>query len=179
VSFGLLPRNVVPLVKRPRENRENKGAALTPAAGRAFLDAIRGDRYEAFYPILLTAGLRRGEGLGSQWADLEIDGPNPSVRVRQQLQWPKGVPTLVPVKSRKGIRSIPLPSVTATALRERLSAQKSERVLLGETDWHAGELVFNTEDGGSVHRSTIAGRFHDRLAAAGIGPMRLHDLRHT
>jgi integrase len=179
VSFGLLPRNVVPLVKRPRESRDNKGAALTPAAGRAFLDAIRGDRYEAFYLVLLTAGLRRSEGLGLQWADLDIDGPDPSVRVRQQLQWPKGVPTLVPVKSRKGVRSVPLPSVTAAALRERRSAQQRERMLLGEADWRAGNLVFNTEEGGSVHRSTIARRFHERLKAAGIAPMRLHDLRHT
>jgi integrase len=179
VSFGLLPRNVVPLVKRPRESRDSKGAALTPAAGRAFLDAIRGDRYEAFYLVLLTAGLRRGEGLGLQWPDLDVDGANPSVRVRQQLQWPKGIPTLVPVKSRKGIRSVPLPSVTVAALRERRAAQHSERMLLGETDWHAGDLVFNTEEGGSVHRSTIARRFHERLKAAGIGPMRLHDLRHT
>jgi integrase len=179
VSFGLLPRNVVPLVKRPRENRDNKGAALTPAAGRAFLDAIRGDHYEAFYLVLLTAGLRRGEGLGLQWADLDIDGANPSVRVRQQLQWPKGVPTLVPVKSRKGVRSVPLPSVTVAALRERRSAQQRERNVVGETDWRAGDLVFNTEEGASVHRSTIARRFLQRLKAAGIRPMRLHDLRHT
>jgi len=85
----------------------------------------------------------------------------------------------VPLKSRKGIRSVPLPTVTVAALRARRSAQETERKLLGETDWHAGDLVFNTEEGGSVHRSTIARRFHERLKAAGIRPMRLHDLRHT
>jgi integrase len=85
----------------------------------------------------------------------------------------------VPVKSRQGIRSVPLPSVTAAALRERRSAQVGERKLLGETDWRAGDLVFNTEEGGSVHRSTIARRFLERLKAAGIRPIRLHDLRHT
>ena len=30
-----------------------------------------------------------------------------------------------------------------------------------------------------MHRSTIARRFHERLKAAGIPLMRLHDLRHT
>jgi integrase len=69
--------------------------------------------------------------------------------------------------------------VTVAALRERRSAQMKERMLCGETDWHAGDLVFNTEEGGSVHRSTIARRFHERLKAAGVGPLRLHDLRHT
>jgi hypothetical protein len=75
----------------------------------------------------------------------------------------------VPVKSRKGLRTVPLPNVTAAALRERRSAQLRERLLLGEASRHAGELAFNTEEGRSVHRTTIARRFHERLNAAESG----------
>ena len=72
---------------------------------------------------------------------MELDGPGGGLlHVRQQLQRPKGKPTLVPVKSRKGVRSIPLPSVTVLALRERQTAQQAERRLIGEEGWQADDL---------------------------------------
>lgn len=180
VAFGLIPRNVVPLVKPPREDKEARGRTLTPEQARALLNVIRGDRLEAFPLVLLTAGLRRGEALGLRWADLDLDGPNgPTLHVRQQLQWPDGKPTLVPLKSRKGLRSIPLPSITVEALRARRERQQIERAVVGEEAWRAQGLVFNAEDGAPLHRNTITKQFQARVRAAGIGRLRLHDLRHT
>jgi integrase-like protein len=95
VAFGMLSRNAVALVKPPRENKDTTGRMLTPVEARALLDSIRGDRLEAFYPVLLTAGLRRGEALGLRWVDLDLERPNGStLHVRQQLQWPGGLATL-------------------------------------------------------------------------------------
>jgi integrase len=180
VAFGLIPRNVVSLVKPPRDNKEARGRMLTPEQARALLDAVRGDRLEAFHLLLLTAGLRRGEALGLRWADIELDGPNgPTVHVRQQLQWPDGKPTLVPLKSRKSVRSIPLPSITVEALRVRRERQEHERRLIGEGPWQAGGLVFNAENGAPLYRNTITKQFHAHVAAAGIDRLRPHDLRHT
>ena len=130
--------------------------------------------------MLLTAGLRRGEALGLRWADLELDGQNGGLlHVRQQLQWPHGKPTLVPVKSRKGVRSIPLPNLTVQALRERGVLQEAERRLVGEQSWRALDLVFNSEEGAPLHRNTITNQFHARVKAAGLERLRPHDLRHT
>lgn len=180
VTFGLLPRNVVSLVKPPREERETKGTMLPPEGARALLDVVRGDRLEAFYLVLLTAGLRRGEALGLRWADLEIDGPEGGMlHVRQQLQWPKGVPTLVPLKSRKSVRSIPLPGITVEALRVRRDLQRLERAFVGEDAWRAEGLVFNSEEGAPLHRNTITKQFHARVKAADLVRLRPHDLRHT
>jgi integrase len=180
VTFGLIQRNVVAMVKPPRENREATGRMLTPPEARRLLEVVTEDRLEAFYLVLLTAGLRRGEALGLRWADLELDGTNgPTLNVRQQLQWPGGRPTLVPVKSRKGARSIPLPSITVEALRRRRELQDSERSLVGSDNWRAGGLVFNAGDGAPLHRNTITKQFHGRIKQAGIGHLRPHDLRHT
>jgi integrase len=181
VAFGLLPRNVVSLVKPPRrEDRESIGKMLTPEEARALLGVIRGDRLEALYLVLLTAGLRRGEALGLRWVDLNIDAPTGgTLQVRQQLQLVRGAPTLVPVKSRKGVRSIPLPSLTAEALRERRSDQVLERQCVGEAGWRADGLVFNAEDGAPLHRSTMTRQFHARTKAAGLAHFRPHDLRDT
>lgn len=179
VAFGLLPRNVVPLVKPPREAQESKGRTLTPADARRFLDRVHADRLAAYYVLLLTAGLRRGEALGLRWADLALDGPHPTLHVRQQLQWPKGVPTLVPLKSRKGVRAIPLPRGTVEALRRRQALQDEERALVGEAAWRTDGLVFNAEDGAPLHRNTIGHQFQRHARAAGLLPLRQHDLRHT
>jgi len=180
VIFGTLPRNVVSLVKPPRDDREPKGRMLTPEEARKLLDVGRDDRLEAFYLVLLTAGLRRGEALGLRWAHLQLDGANGGLlHVRQQLQWPNGTPTLVPVKSRKGVRSIPLPSITVLALRGRQAAQHGERRLIGEEGWQASDLVFNSEEGAPLHRNTITNQFHARVRAAGLEHLRPHDLRHT
>jgi integrase len=180
VAFGLIPRNVVSLVKPPKDSRESKGRTLTPEDARALLNAVQGDRLEALYMVLLTAGLRRGEALGLRWSDLELDGPNGAeLRVRQQLQWPHGKPTLVAVKSRKGMRSIPLPQMTVQSLVDRRERQISEYQLIGENvSQHVG-LVFNAEDGAPLHRNTMVKQFHARVQAAGIGYLRPHDLRHT
>jgi integrase len=153
---------------------------LTPQEGRALLEAVRGDQNRAFYFVLLTTGLRRGEALGLQWSDLELEGPSGGVlHVRHQLQWPKGVATLVPVKTRKGVRTIPLPRMTVEALLERRSLQMSEKSVIGGSQWRAGDLVFNSADGAPFHRNTMMKQFQRHLRAARLTQLRLHDLRHT
>ena len=180
MTFGLIPRNVVSLVKPPREDKESRGKMLTPDQARALLDVIRGDRLEAFHLLLLTAGLRRGEALGLCWDDLELDGPEgATVHVRHQLQWPGGQATIVSLKSRKAVRSIPLPSITVEALRTRREQQSVERALIGEDNWRAGNLVFNSGEGAPLHRNTIVKQFHVHIRSAGIDRLRPHDLRHT
>jgi integrase len=170
VMFGVIPRNVVSLVKPPREDRQPRSRMLTPQQARALLDAIRGDRLEAFHLLLLTAGLRRGEALGLSWNDVDLDGPNgATVHVRHQLQWPGGKVTIVALKSRKAVRSIPLPSVTVDVLRTRKEQQGVERGLIGEINWRAGSLVFNSGEGAPLYRSTIVKQFLAHIKAAGIG----------
>ena len=83
------------------------------------------------------------------------------------------------MKSRKGVRSIPLPSITVLALRGRQAAQQAERRLIGEEGWQASDLVFNSEEGAPLHRNTITNQFHARVRAAGLEHLRPHDLRHT
>jgi integrase len=47
---------------------------------RTFLDAARGDRFEALYVLAVATGLRQGELLGLKWADLDLKKGTLSVR---------------------------------------------------------------------------------------------------
>ena len=44
--------------------------------------------------------------------------------------------------------------------------------------WTDTGLVFTREDGTALHPATVTDRFHDLHTAAGLPPVRLHDLRH-
>lgn len=187
VSFGLIPRNVVGLVKPPKQNDDQPaGKALTADHARALLEAAHDDLLLAVYCLLLlTAGLRRGEALGLSWRDVELPPDNDPdlvhralVHVRHQLQWPSGVPTIVPVKSRKGVRDVPMPSMAARALYARRALQRVEFAARGQL-WCASELVLTTPEGKPVHPNSITKQFHANLKAAGLPHYRPHDLRHT
>lgn len=187
VRFGAIPRNVVALVKPPRpkeddESDERKARALTAAHARALLDVTRDDRLDAFYLLLLTAGLRRGEALGLTWQDVDLaegdEQRTAVVHVRKQLQWPDGVPTRVPLKSRYSARRVPIPRVAVDVLVGQRERQRAEFIGLGKA-WQPAEFVLTNPLGGPVHRNTIVKQFHRHLKDAALPYYRPHDLRHT
>jgi integrase len=49
---------------------------------RRLLEAVRGDRLEAIVTVALAIGLRRGEILGLQWEDIDIEKRTRTVRAR-------------------------------------------------------------------------------------------------
>lgn len=185
VSFGIIPRNVVALVKPPKDrddDDEPKGKSLPPEHARALLEATRNDPLHAFYLLLLTAGLRRGEALGLSWQDVMLPAAadtRPAVlHIRRQLQWPDGVPERVPLKSKYSTRRIPIPRVTADTLADLRDAQRATFAKLGQ-HWRPSDLVLTTPQAGPVHRNTIVKQFHANLKRAGLPHYRPHDLRHT
>jgi integrase len=63
---------------------------------------------------------------------------------------------------------------------ELLSDQAGMRVLgNGSPDWAGHELVFTTRNGNPVEPRNLARSFERLRGAAGLRPIRLHDLRHT
>ncbi len=71
VADGLLPRNAAD-VKAPRPAPEEM-RPLSEDEARRFLDAARGDAYEALYVLAITTGLRRGELLALRWEDADLE----------------------------------------------------------------------------------------------------------
>jgi integrase len=69
--------------------------------------------------------------------------------------------------------------MTVEALVERRAFQTGEKTRSGEARWRAGDLVFNSENGAPLHRTSITKQFQAHLKRAGLRPLRLHDLRHT
>ena len=116
--------------------------------------------------MYLTAaftGLRLGELRARCWRDVDFARSLVRVRASYSMRW------LTTPKSGK-VRAVPLAPDVATALA-RLS--RRER-WTGEED-----LVFPGELGSFLDDSALRRRYKAALAAAGLKPLRFHDLRHT
>ncbi len=150
---------------------------------RAFLEACKGDRMEALFRLALDTGMRQGELLGLQWANVETKiEPDPSggtarysgrVHVRHNLQEVKNkhIPLAAP-KTEAGNRTITLTEETVRALirhRERMMAEG-----------RAGHpYVFPGMTGQPVFKKSLRATFAKLIRRAGLKRIRFHDLRHT
>ncbi|MFN0073040.1 MAG: tyrosine-type recombinase/integrase [Chloroflexota bacterium] len=171
----IVSRNVAKLVKAPRVTREEI-TPLSPEDAVRFLAAVKGDRLEALYSVALAVGLRRGEALGLQWEDIDLDAA--MMHIRKALQSVGGVLTLVDVKSRTSNRSIPLPAFAVRALRQHKRRQIEERLAAGPA-WKDTGYVFTTAHGTPLDGRNVLRYFQGILERAEIPKKRFHDLRHT
>lgn len=170
VRWRLLEHNPVDSVDKPRGHRRELTVWNEQEALR-FLAAIDGDRLEAFYVLALSAGLRLGELLGLH--EIDVDLARASVAVRRQLVEIAGKLTLEDVKTRSSRRSVALPDVAVSALREHRRRKAEEG--------HAtAAYVFVDTEGGPLRRSNLRRRsWAPLLERAGVPEIRIHDLRHT
>jgi integrase len=129
-------------------------------AARAMDDARDGDLVR----VAAYTGLRRGELIALRWRD--IDFAAHKVTVRRAVS--AGVEA-TSTKSRRA-REVPLPDQAAAAL-DRLN-KRSE---FGGP----GEYVFANRLGRRLDATALRRRFERARDAAGLPPLRFHDLRHT
>jgi integrase len=175
VREEIIARNVAKLVKVPVPTyKVNRG--LTVPQARAVLKAARDHRLYALYVLALCLGLRRGELLGLRWTDVDLDGAK--LEIVQSLQRVAGRLQFVRPKTSDSERTVPLPPICVEALREhrrKLSAERSDRW----EEWTEHDLVFPSRCGTPMEPDNLRRSWGVIRKAAGLGEMRLHDLRHT
>lgn len=177
LRYGLVWRNAAELAEPPRVP-EYEARYLTISEGRALLAAASGDRLEALYSVALSLGLREGEALGLRWSRVDLEAR--TLRISHALQPVPGQGLqLVEPKTKSSRRVLTLPDVVVRALRAHRSRQIQERLAAGAA-WQDADFVFTTYQGRPLQAShMLAGSFRRVREAAGIGPMRFHDLRHS
>lgn len=141
-----------------------------------FLDAIQGERLAAYFHLVAYAGLRRGEGLGLRWADLDLD--NSRMYVRQQVVQVGQSVQFGPPKTKKGERQVPLDAGTVAVLRAHERDLRAIRKDVG-LGYNRLGLVFTTEAGDVITPQVVTKTFRRLAVRAGLPVIRLHDLRHS
>ncbi len=141
-----------------------------------FLDQAARDPLSALFEVAAFTGLRRGELLGLQWEDVDVERSRLTVR-RQIVQL--GHETRVgPVKTAGGQdRVVDLDAATVAALLAHRLRQEQYRTVMG-AGWVESGHVFTREDGSTLDPHWVTKRFREVCVQAGVRPIRLHDLRH-
>jgi integrase len=147
-QYGIVNRNVAALVDGPKGGGSKLDDAPTAQEARAILDAATGDRLEAVAVLALGLGLRRGELLGLQWPDVDLETRSLTMNRTRQYMPGEGLVVSAP-KTTASARTIPLPDRCATALREHRAGQVAERLAAGPA-WLDSNHVFTTNQGSPI-----------------------------
>ncbi len=158
-----LPSNPVGDVEKPPLKRSGDLQVFSPEEVWALVRAAASEADGAIYLTAAFTGLRMGELLALRWRDVDFGGS--SVRVRASYY----AGHLTTPKSGK-VRAVPLAPDVATVL-----AQLAQREHWTGDD----DLVFAGAAGDHLDGSALRRRYKAALAAAGLRPLRFHDLRHT
>lgn len=181
VRLELIERNPLGRVRVVQE-RPADVRPLPPAEARAILDAFRGHRFEAAVVLALTLALRQGEILGLRWADIDSDFRHLRLagalkRVPRDARAPgQGNLGWGDTKTPKSARTLPLPSLTAAALRARRERQQEERLFAGDA-WTDTGFVFTVRTGGPVNPIDFGIQYRKTMRASGLPYTPFRDLR--
>ncbi|MET8592442.1 tyrosine-type recombinase/integrase [Streptomyces sp. NPDC005078] len=147
----------------------------TPEQTGAFLDFVADERLYAMWHLIAFRGLRRGEACGQPWSETNLDTHSLTVSA-QLVQDGWGVETSEP-KTDSGFRVVALDDDTVGVLKQHRQRQDADREQWGPA-WVETGLVFTQEDGSWLHPGKVTDLFERLVAASGLPPIRLHDLRH-
>ena len=146
----------------------------TPEQTGAFLDSAGADPLYALYHLIALRGLRRGEAVGLSWSDVDLDGGSMLIREQVvQLGWR----TLRTAPKAGSERVLALDTGTVEVLRAQRRRQRAELAFLGLNPDDV-TAVFTRADGEPVHPDYVTRHFARLIRAAGLPPIRVHDLRH-
>jgi integrase len=170
----IISRNAAKLVRAPRPKKVER-EPLSVTQVRTLLTAVRDHRLYALFVVLAVLGMRRSEALGLRWEDVDLDAG--TVRVRRSLQRVDRALVIMPTKTERSTRVIPLPPIVVAALREFRAIQEKERADLGPR-WPDLGYLFTTPVGTPIDPRNCTRVVQDQCVAAGLPRIRLHDLRH-
>jgi integrase len=195
---GHLGRNPASLAKAPRVDEEEVEPYSVEEVQRLLIAAAELPRNGVRWALALALGLRQGEALGLQWADVDLETGTLFVRrSRLRPRWRHGCtepcgrkfggycPQREPVraeaadtKSRAGRRRIGLPDQLVSLLRQHMEDQENDRKKARQL-WVDADWVFATPTGGPLNPRTDYDEWKRLLKTAGLRDGRLHDARHT
>lgn len=177
VALGYIRFNPSDSCTLPRMEKR-KISPLDEEQSKAFLQAIRGHRFEVLYTVALLTGMREGEVLGLTWDCVDFD--KGTILINKQLQRekkPHGRHLLVSTKNDKSRTITPAPLVMKL-LRSHRTHQSEQRLKAGPL-WEDSGLVFTDAIGHHLAIYTVYKDFKRIAASIGRPDARFHDLRHS
>ncbi|MGW3560456.1 tyrosine-type recombinase/integrase [Streptomyces sp. NPDC000963] len=165
-------------VRRWRETGEVPGPVMvwTPQQFGVFLDAAEEDRLYAVFHLMGTRGLRRGEAVGQDWHETDLDAG--LITPAKEIVVDGWDPYESEPKTDGSAGTIALDSVNVAVLHAHRKRQARERKKAGAA-WQETGKIFTKEDGSWLHPETVSETFRRLLTTTDLPPITLRDLRHV
>ena len=176
VKAGAVSRNVAS-VFAPPEVEQEEIQILSPDQIADVLAKLAGHTLFPIVALALTSGLRRGELLGLQWGDIDLD--NSTLRVERSVEETRQGLRLKPPKTRRGRRNIKLSAEAVAMLRAHKFEQMEIRFALGIGKTEADTLVFSDVEGELLKPHTVSRAWRRAVVALKLPAVTFHALRHT
>ncbi|MGX1514071.1 site-specific integrase [Streptomyces collinus] len=160
----------------------------TPAQLGRFLDEAESSRLYAFFHLIAFRGLRRGEGVGADWRNVDLD--TGLLTVGKELIVDNWEIFEDDPKTEESAGTIALDSLNVSVLREHQATQLAERDSWNRhaaeereagrdvADWQDTGKVFAEPNGTWLHPEKVSEEFRRISKRAGLPPINLRDLRH-
>jgi integrase len=175
--YELLVRNPAALVSPPKVAGEEM-EILSADQVKAVLAAMRSTVIFPQVVVLLSTGMRRGELVGLQWGDLDLEAGKLRIERAVEKTKARGLRLKSP-KTKHGRRLITLPTGAVEILRQHRKAQIEIRLALGIGGLPADAFVFGTVEGAPRDPDRITQDWKRFTAARGLPKVTLHALRHA
>lgn len=169
VKDRLIAENVAKLAKPPKV-ASRADLFFSRDELQKLFGVVSGHPFENLFRIAPYLGLRLGEITGLQWDDVDFE--QQTIRVRSQLQWVDGKPTLRGLKSSNSKRTLPVGDLV-----DLLKNQKSMNLVQG---WeNKMNLVFLSPTGRPIDPKQLDTQLKSLCAKAEVRPLSFHSFRHT
>lgn len=180
VEWAMISSNPVQNVKKPKQTQEEV-EVYTQAEVQQLFQLLEQEplHQRLIVTLAVTAGLRRGEILGLQWEDIDLD--TGTITVRHSLQFNQGVGfDLKEPKTKTSARSVVLPHFVTDMLKSHQRESRKNKIKAADR-WEGGKynFVFSTWNGKPMYPSVPGTWWRRFLQRTGFKPIRFHGLRHT
>jgi integrase len=176
VKNGTLARNVA-AVHAPPDVEDEELEILPPEQIADVLAKLDGHTLFPIVSLALATGMRRGELLGLQWGDIDLDAG--TLRVERSIEETAVGLRLKPPKTKRGRRNIRLPPETVAMLRAHKVQQMQLRLLLSMGKPDATTLVFSDVEGQLLKPHTVSRAWRRAVVVLKLPAVTFHALRHT
>ena len=176
IKRGEASRNPAALTDN-RRTAKHEAHFLTLPEAKTLLEKVADDPLEGLYAVAIALGLRKGEALGLQWRDIDLDAAR--LTVRQQIQRSRITKGLIAKETKNHqVRTLDMPAFAMAAMRRHRTRQREARLLAGSR-WKDAGYVFTTSIGTPIDAGNLTTKFHKMLSDAELPRQRWHELRHS
>ncbi|EYB66511.1 hypothetical protein DEIPH_ctg103orf0040 [Deinococcus phoenicis] len=179
VEEGLMPTNPARNVRikaTSQEEQTRRRKAMDDDELRRFMEAAAKVPQHALLYTLFSLGLRRGEALGLQWRDIDLEAG--TVRVERQLKLLGNVPVEGVLKTQSSRRVLYIADDLRAVLLNHRAQEKAKALDLGMA-WHEQNYVFTSEVATPLHPRNVNRIITGVCREANVPRFSSHSGRHT